>query len=236
MATHLFSKSNNRALRWYILFTFFSLLLLNQCVIPTNDDEFDTTLHFPKKFSFDAVMDRYTQVNYFGNGKYTSLERAKAGSFAAFIDTMPSFTRIENMKLPFTAIEFLDTNSVRLTSDGSLGIPNIDTIVGYTKEDRTNTSIITINWDTNILPPIQCTLSDWIDQSISFTVSIYSYTYRPFVPPFVQYHTNSLSFVYCLSPQLVFLTEHMRTGGYGHDSDFTNADTLAVHWVEVNFR
>lgn len=218
------------------MYVFISLLLLSNCVNTSDDDELGTNLNFPKKFSFDVVTNRYTHVYYFENGKFTSLERSQAGSFAAFLDSIPGFTRIENMKLPFTSIEFLDKDSVRLTSDGTFGVPILDTIVGYSKEDRTNSSIITIDLDINFLPRIQCILSDWNGESISFIGSIYSYTYRPFVPPFVQYHTNSLSFAYCLSPQLEFLTEHMRTGGYGHDSDFSSGDTLAVHWAEVNFR
>lgn len=228
--THFFSNSRYRMLAWYPFLALFSLLFLSQCY---DADAYDTTLHFPKKFSFDTLWDKYTEVVYYENSAYTNLKREQAGSFAAFIDTVSTFTENENMKLPFTTLEFLDSNNVRLISDGSPGIPVIDTIVGYSKEDQRNISIITIDWGTT---PIQCALTDWDGQSIDFTAAVYTYTYHPHSPPFTQYHTNDLSVAYFSYIGLGYLIDYMGSGGQGHDSDFSNRDTLGAHWVEITFK
>jgi hypothetical protein len=227
------NKASLRAL--IILFVTISLLLWKSCAILDDDPKANTDLHFPAKFSFESLFQRSTNVYYYDDYKFTLLDHANAGTFAAFLDTIPAYSIIKNLKLPFSIMEFLDTNQVHLTSDGTLGIPKIDTIVTYTKIDKAKTSIITINWDTSSLPPLRCTLFNSNGQGIVFTTAIYAFTYRPFTPPFVHYHNDKLSFAFLDGPFVGFLHGHMREGGYGNDKYFGFQDTLAVHWVDIIF-
>ncbi len=197
------------------------------------DYDVDRSLDFPKTFNFTELLDRYTKLHRRNeDGKLVELTREQAGSFGIFLDSTAAYTDLGETQLDFTGMEFLDNSRVRLFSDGSLGIPQLDTTVGYTKKDENSTSAITVDW-TLLGQPLVLTLGNIDGQYLSLTPVWFYHTYRPF-GPFEQKYAP-LRTIYSthgvMQDLLIFLDTDFEYG-----VDFGRGDTLAVHWSSIHFK
>ncbi len=161
-----------------------------------------------------------------------TLTREQAGSFVGFLDTMGNYNNdFKKLGLDFTSVEFLDASRVRIFSDGSMGIPAFDTIVGYINQG-TNIVSLTLDWTLRDAPLI-FNLSDSGGNYLALTPIWFSNTYTPLIPPFTQKYTP-VRLVYFASGQQPDLFRFLQADAtYG---DFGRGDTVAVHVGVVYFR
>ena len=215
----------------YIL-SFFTLLWASCTRV--NDDS-DLTLDFPKKFVLTELIDRNTQL-YRRNedGSLADLTREQAGTFTGFLDSMTGYTELSKAQLNFTGVEFLDVSRVRIFSDGLLGIPAFDTVVGYSQTGQNVIKIITVDW-TLLNAPLILTLGNIDGQYLGLSPVWFYHTYTPFMPPF-KLKYSPLRLIYSSHNGVLHdLVDFLQTDiDYGNN--FSKGDTLALHWGSINFR
>ena len=218
----------------YCVFILSFFILLSTSCTRVNDDV-DLTLDFPKKFVLTELIDRNTQL-YRRNedGSLPELTRDQAGTFTGFIDSMTAYTELSKTQLNFTGIEFLDASKVRIFSDGSLGIPAFDTIVGYSQTGQDVIKIITVDW-VLLNAPLILTLGNINGQYLSLTPVWFYHTYTLFMPPF-KLKYSPLQLIYSSHYGVLHdLVDFLQTDvDYGNYLD--KGDTLALHWGSLHFK
>ncbi len=211
---------------------FFLTLLWASCNKVTHDD---LTLDFPQKFTLSELVDKNTRLYRLKeDGNLPELTKEEAGTFTSFLDTMAGYTELSNTRLNFTGIELLDASRVRIFSDGSLGIPAFDTIVGYSQSGQSVIKIITANW-TLLDAPLILTLGNSNGQYLSLSPVWFYHTYRPFIPPFELKYSPIRVMYSSHYGALRDLVDFLHTD-FEYGSDFSTGDTLALHWGIINFR
>lgn len=197
------------------------LLLFALCWAACGKD--DPPPEFPKTFRFSDIGSFYGAGRaYWENpeGAWMPLARQQSGTFVTFLDTIDGYARRNTPPLNFTGIELLNAYQVRVFSDGSSGIPPLDTVVRYTGTHN----MITVSWTPGVAP-----LSFRADKLSNgkLDLKVYSswlvYSYRPAALPGQPQYTSARQ--YYSGDELGAAEEIIAADNLG----FGRGDTLAVY-------
>jgi len=161
--------------------TIFVFLLLVWCCAACRKD--DPPPEFPQKFTIKEKNPLGAGRAYWMNpdGAWIPLALQKSGTFSTFLDTIGGYAWQYTTPLDFTGIELLNAYQVRIFSDGSVGIPPLDTVVRYTS---TSNHIMTVSW-TPHTAPLTFLTDEWFDGRLYLRVYShwFTYSYRPTASP-----------------------------------------------------